>query len=150
MTTKALICLPICTGTWSIYISRDFAVQRIAVNQVILSSSSHELVQKVCSNKVSVNMYTTLQKCVCVFVHVHDCNKVTSSSMPSCKVGTSLVPRLSRREERAWEPLHAHAPILPGKHGKPEITVKLSYSGPESREGSLCRIEMVPTPHDSL
>ena len=46
----------------------------------------------------------------------------------------SLVPRLSRGEERVWEPLHAHAPILPGKHGKPEITVKQSYSGPESRE----------------
>ena len=62
----------------------------------------------------------------------------------------SLVPRLSRGKERAWEPLHVHAPILPGKHGKPEITVKLSYSGPESKEGSLRRIEMVPTPPDIL
>ena len=62
----------------------------------------------------------------------------------------SLVPRLSRGEKRAWEPLHAHAPILLGKHGKPEITVKQSYSGPESREDSLRRIEMVPTPPDSL
>ena len=59
-------------------------------------------------------------------------------------------PSFYRERRELGEPLQAHALILPGKHGKPEITIKLSYNGPESREGSLGGIRMVPTPPNSL
>ena len=42
--------------------------------------------------------------------------------------------------------LVSNGPNLPGKHGKPEITVKLPYAGLVS---SLCCVETVPTPPDS-
>ena len=38
---------------------------------------------------------------------------------------------------------------LPGKHGKPEITVKLPYGRPETTVGSLCCVKMVLAPPNS-
>lgn len=45
--------------------------------------------------------------------------------LPYVEYYIGLIPRLSWRDERACEPLHVHMPILPRKHGKPEISVKL-------------------------